>query len=292
MNNTVIAVIVTYNAGLDLEKNIEILSKHVGEIVIVDNGSNSETILMLNSLKSKAMVISLEKNMGIAYALNRGIEYGIEKGYEWILTLDHDSRIDSEMIENMLETYSSIDELEKNKIAMITPIHVEEKSYIGQGVNKNNSWKYVLTEITSGAMVKASYYKEFGLYDESLFIDLVDHDYCLKINKSGYKIIQVDSGVLIHNLGESIDKNILGIKITPTNHSPLRRYYMTRNRFYIWDKYKKDFSSWVLIDKRRFLTETAKVVLFEKEKVKKIKMTLRGIKDYKEGKKGDFYEHK
>ena len=80
-----------------------------------------------------------------------------------------------------------------------------------------------------------------------------NHDYCLSLNKGGFKIIQVNNAILIHNLGESIKKSVLGLKITPTNHSPLRRYYMSRNRRYIWDKYKEDFPEWILIDKRRFL---------------------------------------
>lgn len=290
MNNNVIAVIVTYNVGNEFLNSIKKLHENVGEIVVVDNGSKYETLNMLETLENKIKLIKLNENKGIAYALNRGVEYGIEKNYEWILTLDHDSTVNENMISNMISEYNNLDSDSKKKVVMITPVHVEEKYNNEKEHKEGTSFDYVLTEITSGALTKASYYKN-NMYDESLFIDLVDHDFCLNINKQGYKIIQVKSAILIHNLGESKEKNIAGVKVTPTNHSALRRYYMTRNRLYIWEKYKEDFSKWILVDKRRFLTETIKVVIFEKEKAKKLKMTLTGIKDYRGGKKGCYHKH-
>lgn len=286
MKNTM-AVIVTYNVGIEFVDKIEVLKNYVDKIVVVDNGSNSNTLKILKSLKDTIILTELNENKGIAYALNRGIEQGVRDGYEWILTLDHDSIVEKDMVSNMLKTYSAIDDKEKDKIVMITPIHIEEKKYNKELVSKNNAWKYVLTEITSGALTKASYYKN-NIYDEDLFIDLVDHDYCLNINKQGYKIIQVESAILIHNLGESVQRNILGMKVTPTNHNALRRYYMARNRFFIWNKYKDDFPEWIAKDKKRFISELAKVILFENNKVEKIKMTITGIKDYKKGIRGDF----
>ena len=177
------------------------------------------------------------------------------------------------------------------------PVHVEEKEYENNNIINNEEvasklYTEVLTEITSGALTKSSIYKNVGLYDEKLFIDLVDHDYCLALNKKGFKVIQVNSAVLIHNLGDSIKKSILGLKMIPTNHSPLRRYYMSRNRHYIWDKYKQDFPGWVLTDKRRFITENLKIILFENNKIEKLKYIREGIRDYKNNIFGEFKNNK
>ena len=258
--NSVSAVIITYNVENDFKNRINKLKGKVNEIIVVDNGSKAETISMLKELEKEITIIYLEKNKGIAYALNKGIKYSIEKGYDWILTLDHDSIVTDDMIKNMLKCYEGFDQELKEKVAMLVPVHVEEKEYENNNIINNEEvasklYTEVLTEITSGALTKSSIYKNVGLYDEKLFIDLVDHDYCLALNKKGFKVIQVNSAVLIHNLGDSIKKSILGLKMIPTNHSPLRRYYMSRNRHYIWDKYKQDFPGWVLTDKRRFITE-------------------------------------
>ena len=291
--NSVAAVIITYNVENDFENRVNKLKGKVDEIIVVDNGSNPETISMLKELEKEITIIYLEENKGIAYALNRGIKYSIDKGYDWVLTLDHDSIVTDDMIRNMLKCYESFAKELKEKVAMLVPIHVEEKEYQNSNVISNEEkfskpYIEVLTEITSGALTKAEIYKNVGLYDEKLFIDLVDHDYCLFLNKKGFKVIQVNSAVLIHNLGESVKKNILGLKMIPTNHSPLRRYYMSRNRLYIWDKYKEDFPGWVLTDKRRFMSENLKIILFEDRKIEKFKYIKKGIKDYKNNIFGEF----
>ena len=290
--NSVAAVIITYNVENDFKERINRLKGKVDEIIVVDNGSKAETINMLNELEKEVTVIYLEDNKGIASALNKGIKYSIEKGYNWILTLDHDSIITDNMIKNMLTCYEGLNNELKEKVAMLVPVHVEEKEYQnGSNINEekdSNSYIEVLTEITSGALTKAEIYKNVGMYDEKLFIDLVDHDYCLSLNKKGFKIIQVNNATLIHNLGESVKKSVLGLKMIPTNHSPLRRYYMSRNRHYIWDKYKEDFPSWVLTDKRRFITENLKIVLFEDNKIEKFKYIKKGIKDYRNNIFGKF----
>lgn len=294
--NSVAAVIITYNVENDFKKRINKLKGKVDEIIVVDNGSKDKTISMLKELEREITIIYLEENKGIAYALNKGINYSIKKGYNWILTLDHDSIITDDMIKNMLNCYESFDEDFKEKVAMLVPIHVEEKEYKSSDSNSSKvssvSYMEVLTEITSGALTKAEIYKNIGMYDEKLFIDLVDHDYCLYLNKKGFKIIQVKSAILIHNLGESVKKSLLGLKMTPTNHSPLRRYYMSRNRHYIWDKYKNDFPQWVLKDKRRFITENLKIILFEDSKIEKFKYIKNGIKDYKNNVFGAFKNNK
>ena len=295
--NSVSAVIITYNVENDFKNRINKLKGKVNEIIVVDNGSKAETISMLKELEKEITIIYLEKNKGIAYALNTGIKYSIEKGYDWILTLDHDSIVTDNMINNMLKCYEGFEEELKEKVAMLVPVHVEEKEHENNRVINNEevsskSYTEVLTEITSGALTKASIYKSVGLYDEKLFIDLVDHDYCLSLNKKGFKVIQVNSAILIHNLGESVKKSILGLKMIPTNHSPLRRYYMSRNRHYIWNKYKKDFPGWVLTDKRRFITENLKIVLFEDNKIEKFKYIREGIRDYKNNIFGEFKNNK
>ena len=271
--NSVAAIIITYNVENDFRLRINKLKGKVDEIIVVDNGSTNETINMLKALEDEITVIYLNENKGIASALN-------------------DSIVTEDMINNMLNCYKGLNSNLKEEVAMLVPIHVEEKEYnnssnINEGINLN-SYNEVLTEITSGALTKAKVYKDVAMYDEKLFIDLVDHDFCLNLNKKGYKILQVNSAVLVHNLGESEKKKVLGVTMIPTNHSALRRYYMSRNRHYIWDKYKEDFPKWVLTDKRRFITENLKIILFEDNKIEKFKYIKMGIRDYKNNIFGKF----
>lgn len=290
--NNVAAIIITYNVGEGFEQRVQNLKDKVEEIIIVDNGSSEKTLKILKKVEELATIIYLDKNNGIAYALNRGIEYALKKHYKWILTLDHDSEVTQDMIMNMLKCYNSLEVENQDKIAMLVPRHIEENDSKdnNRDENLNELYTEVLTEITSGSLTKAEVYSKYGMYDEKLFIDLVDHDYCLDLKQKGLHIIQVNSAILLHNLGETTKKKLLGVQLLPTNHSALRRYYMTRNRFYIWKKYKKIFPKWVLLDKRRFITETIKIILFEENKGEKLNFIKKGILDYRRNKFGEYSE--
>ncbi len=160
----VCAVIVSYNIGTDLLKCFNSIYNQVNEVVIVDNGSNMETISVLNGLEQlpNVKIFYNKENRGIAVALNQGVRYAINKGYDWVLTLDHDSKATPEMIERMLGAYNNLNDSEKNDTFIIVPRHVEERFH--KNINTYNQLKnnFVITEITSGNLVKTATYREIG----------------------------------------------------------------------------------------------------------------------------------
>ena len=48
--NDIITVIVTYNVGDSFRNNIDKIKEVVSEIIVVDNGSNEQTINMLREI--------------------------------------------------------------------------------------------------------------------------------------------------------------------------------------------------------------------------------------------------
>ncbi|MDP4090751.1 MAG: glycosyltransferase, partial [Bacillota bacterium] len=217
------AVIVTYNTGKEITTAAESVRSKVDELVIVDNGSDSETVKQLKGLQyeNKATVIYLDENKGIAKALNVAAQYALDNGYKWLLTLDDDSRVTENMITTMLQAYDGLEDSEKEKVAVIAPRHIEKGSSEYQEANKKEiELTRVLTEITSGNLVRLELLREAGYYKEEFFIDFVDHYFCLKLKRLGFDIIRVENAILLHSLGNSIPKSILGQKITVTNHSP------------------------------------------------------------------------
>ena len=236
--------------------------------------------------KKKIEVIFNEENLGIATALNIGVREALNQGYNWILTMDQDSKASSNMVEKMLEVYNKIDERERKEILSIFPNFVDERIQSIEENSNMDSYEYVDADITSGNLLRAEVFDKVGFFDDSLFIDLVDTDFCMRLNEKNIKMIKVRDAILYHSLGESQSvKSIFG-KFNTSNHSALRRYYMTRNRFYTWEKYK-DLNSFTLNrDKSLFKKEFVKIILGEKDKVNKIKMVFKGYKDYKKGIRG------
>ena len=284
------ALIVTYNCGEDVYNTINSVISKVEELVIVDNGSDRETIEALNKYRehSNVTVLLNKVNLGIAKALNVGVCYAAEKGYEWILTLDDDSIVTENMLDIMMKAYEKLDEIESEKVAILAPKHIEKVVSFDKHIADENNLTItkVNTEITSGNLVKLKALKEIGMYKEEYFIDFVDHYLCLALRRKGYEIVRIEEAILLHSLGVSEPKVILGKAITVTNHSPLRRYYMTRNRLNMWKEFNKEFPAWVKEDKVRFVNETIKIVIYEQQKFKKLKMIIKGIKAYKKGKYG------
>ena len=286
----VAAIIVSYNPDKNLLDSVNLLISQVEKIIIVDNGSIEEKRKDISSIKDidneRIEIIFNEENLGIATALNIGVREALKQGFNWILTMDQDSKASKDMVEKMFEVYNNIDEKERKSILSIFPNFVDERI---QSIEENsvmNTYEYVDADITSGNLVNAEVFDKVGFFDDSLFIDLVDTDFCMRLNEKNIKMIKVRDAILYHSLGESQSvKSIFG-KFNTSNHSALRRYYMTRNRFYIWEKYK-DLNSFTLNrDKKLFKKEFIKIILGEKDKVNKIKMVFKGYKDYKKGIRG------
>lgn len=284
MNNNVCCSIVTYNCDNDFINTFNSVVNQVDKVIIIDNGSEDETIEILKDLQKRFNIelVLCKKNIGIASALNIGIDYAKKNKYDWILTLDHDSILDKCMVENLLKAYNELSEIEKEKVVSLLPRYIEAGLNIEEQLEvKKDEIAYVKCGITSGNLVKMEIFEKVGEFDDKLFIDFVDFDLCFRIIEKGYAIIEVSNAILYHTVGNVKEAKILGKHTIYSNHSPIRRYYITRNRRYCWDRYKEVDKEFIENDKKNDLREIIKVVLFEEEKFLKIKMVIKGILDYK-----------
>lgn len=293
INNSVCCVIVTYNIGEKFYNCFNSIYTQVEQVVIVDNGSTKETLNVLDEISrsTTAKVIYNNENLGIAAALNKGIKFAEKNNYEWVLTMDNDSVSTEGMVEAMLNTYSSISDDEKSIVATIFPNYIEMgiasvKEEQVKSDKKPNGYEYIKVEVASGNLVRTEVFNKVGYFKEELFIDLVDNDFCFRVLELGLKHIKAYNAVLLHSLGESRKKKLLFVSITSTNHSYIRRYYITRNRLYIWRRYKNIVPEIISEDKVVFIREIIKIMLLENDKYKKLKMIKKGYKDFKNNKFG------
>lgn len=286
------AGIVTYNPDLNrLHENINAILPQVELVFLVDNGSKNIDELENAFIEKKVVLIKNKENLGIAAALNKIMEYSIDYGYEWTLTLDQDSVVPDNMIEEY-EKYT-----EEEMIAMIVPVIFDRTmSIIDVNGKLTQNFEYVENAITSGTLMNNQIWKEVKGFEEKLFIDYVDFDYCMKVRLANYRILRVNTVKLLHELGNaseikvfhylgklfhrypSLAKKFMDMRYT-TNHSPIRVYYVTRNQYYYMNKYKE------YIDVKR-LKRGMKIawivkLIFEKQRIKKWKAIRQGIKDGK-----------
>ena len=261
------AGIITYNPDIELlRKNLNSIYNQVENVVVFDNGSsNQHQIVDLLLDFDNCDLITESQNKGIAYALNRVCDWSVNKGYNWILTLDQDSLSPHNLI-NVLSKYTGKD------IAIVSP-NINYKNNEAFCIKSDKESEEVNWVITSASLTNLSVWKEIHGFDEWLFIDGVDFDYCLRANKMGYKVIRSYETELFHELGNLRCIKLFGKVIYVTNHSAIRKYYMSRNAVYL--RYK-------LNEGNPFRTITKyiiKILFFEKNKISKFSSVIRGVSD-------------
>lgn len=281
-------VVVLYNPDDSVKDNINSYIDSLDVLYVVDNSSYN------NSKKFKGKKIKYiynGENLGIAAALNVGARNAIYDGYEWLLTMDQDSCFDKSNVDKMVEFLVRVKDdnfvreiinTEYEEIGLISPFHFTS-------IEVNNDPKGIdspLNVMTSGNIINLKAYEKIGGFKDWFFIDAVDFDYCLNLRNYNYAILRLNYIKLNHNLGTPIFKKILFKQMYSLNHSPIRRYYMVRNRHYLNDLYKKDFPDYCKLELSRTRREAIKIVLCEKDKIKKLSAMFRGYIDYKKGIKG------
>ncbi len=270
-------VVVLYNPDKEVITNVRSYADQIEKLYITDNSDvkNPEVIDSLKAL-TRTEYIDCRGNHGIAYAQNVAAKKALREGYQWLLTMDQDSRASAKMI-TVLKDF-----IEKNDSSRFGIVSAYHKNKWERNINIRREYKQVLETMSSGNMLNLSAYRETGLFKEKLFIDMVDYEYCLRLNKKGYKVIVVNESVLYHNPGniQQKDNAIL------YSHNPERFYYYVRNNFYVLHKYNKDFPNWVN-ERRKFLRELyRKTFLYEDKRAKRLYYFMKGYMHFKRGRYG------
>lgn len=260
------AGIVTFNPDINLlKRNILSIKNQVSKVFIFDNFSQNARQIQLLSENYNCRVILCKENKGIAYALNKLCEAAKKEGFRWILTLDQDSVSPPGIID-------SLSKIDNEKVAVIGPniIYKENEAYVDKSIHGKKEVDWI---ITSGSLTNLSIWEQLDGFDNNMFIDGVDRDYCLRAKRENYKIIKDYDVCIIHRLGNLKCRKFFGRTIYVTNHSESRKYYMVRNSIYLWKKLK-------LKNPYKYILKIIiKTLLFEENVMPKLKAIIKGIRD-------------
>lgn len=290
------AIIVSYFPTEDLVINVGEVSSSFSRVVIVDNTPELSEF-QLSLFKRISSIHNVEvlfnnKNLGMSIALNMASDILYENGFRYTLLLDQDSFLSKKDIEALLllimETKAGIVSPKiatKNFDSNATYV-TEFNKFLIKKLPVNDKPLKVMFNITSGSLVDLYMWKEIGGYDENLFIEYVDTEFALRANTSGYDVLISPNATLIQEYGAMTKKKFFGKYYYPTNHSPLRYYYQCRNRLYVSRKYIFKYPSFVLFDFASFVKNSFLVMIFEEDKLDKLKFSIIGFIDFFLGKMG------
>lgn len=295
-------LIITFNPQPDFFSALAFFYTQLDQLILVDNGSNPEARRQMEQeaqrRKSSLVVLFNETNLGIATALNQGFKWAIEKGFDCLLTFDQDSYPATGMVPIMLEVYST--HSKDGRLAVVAPVVMDPLVNIqARFLRPKNRLLYervscdghvlenVTYVITSGSLYNLAAYQQIGPFRDDFFIDYVDTEYCLRAKQCGYRIEVACNARLNHRQGERQKRSVWGQDHYPTFHSPLRWYFKSRNRIPMLRKYALRFPHWFLYEVVATFYGFLKMLLFEPQKLAKLRAFFLGTLDGIRGRMGN-----
>lgn len=199
-------------------------SKLIYEIIVVDNNSKDNSKQIINDKYSeKVKYISLSENIGFGRANNEGIQ--IAKGRN-IFLLNPDTILENNGIK-ILSDY--LDDNRKvgvvggnllNEDGSPQPSYTHFYPSINLEIvklfhlvflfkndfyNETTTPKFVKTVYGAAMMVRKSVIQEVGGFDPRFFMYAEEDEWCHRIKKAGYKIVNIPQCVITHLDGRSFE---------------------------------------------------------------------------------------
>ncbi len=276
-------VVVLYHPGEELLENIASYAGQLDVLFAIDNSEGDTPIPALNLRESGNVIhVANGRNLGVAAALNRGARLALEHGCDYLLTMDQDSSAAPGMVAELL---ACLDGPAASPIGIVAPCLVTKP---GQEQSSVTCCEEVPVAMTSGNLLNLAAFRSVGPFMEELFVDFVDIEYCLRLRKKGFRIVRANRALLRHSVGRLLKFRLFSRDLYLTSHSPLRKYYKTRNRFFVADIYRDSFPAFCRADRARFLLELVRLLFFEDGKKEKLAMIRKGYADYRTGRMGRY----
>jgi rhamnosyltransferase len=286
----VCAVLVTFHPDSELPTRLGSITRQVGAVVMVDNGSaDAELAMLRDSATDPAVELVLNsENLGLARALNIGMQHAAALGYSWVLLLDQDSRVDGDMVKTLMAVHESFPD--KEHLAIIGSGFRERHRRSPKAVKLEscgNEWDEVDTIITSGSLLSLRAFSHVGPFREDFFIDYVDTEYCGRARANGYRVVKTRRPLMSHSIGKPTQHRLLWMKKWTSNHSADRRYYIARNHtVMVRESGRYPLGSWALVSFLGCMTAFKRITLYEQSKGSKIAAVFLGWWDGVQGHMG------
>lgn len=285
----VTAVVVLYNPDVAfVVRLLQSLSGQVETTILADNSEESCKQSIDHLLTAAVQYLWMGGNLGLGAAHNRGITRAFADGADYVLLLDQDSLPSEQMVLSLLcGAQKYLQNHPQEKLGAIGPSYNDANGQeqspfvildgwrIRRAEDSAGEFVKVVHLISSGTLIPHSAIEVVGPMNEELFIDYVDSEWCWRASHCGLTLLGYKNATMEHCLGdESI--RLLGKSITL--RSPLRCYYTMRNGVWLL---RQPFVPlrWSVADALRLLGMFVLFSVFSRQRVKSVKMMIRGLVD-------------
>lgn len=270
--------VILYNPDANIVENVASYIEYLDALYVIDNQNGKDVVdILFQKYQEKIIAIKHDENMGISYSLNEVLNF-VKGKFDLLLTMDQDSCF----LESSMARYKQ--EIKNFDWNRTLAVGASIKTYdFKEPVYDNSLWKNAVNIITSGNIVSVKNALAIGGYDEDLFIDEVDSDFCFRGIKAGYEIYTNVSGIyLLHSLGNPSYHKYFGHVTKVQNHNKIRKYYIFRNRLVVLFRHGRIMGvkrCWNQYIKANF-DLIRDVIFFEDDKIAKMKYIGLAVNDF------------
>lgn len=220
MKQKVCIIVLNYNGKdclIDTLSSLRVLEYSEKRVIVVDNHSEDESLLLAQEKFPECEYIALEKNFGFAYGMNRGIEKALSyKETEAVWLFNYDAVADKKSLTELVK----VSVAQENK-SLLSPVILNEKGEHWFAGGKINQWRMRSEHITQkpkdavretgfltgcALFIPRNIIQEIGLLDERYFLYYEDADYSERAKKKNIKRIVVRDASVIHLEKSSFNK--------------------------------------------------------------------------------------
>lgn len=282
----VVVIIINYQTSHLIQKLIDSINESNIDvsILVVDNATTEESYNELLAIIDKRLeIIRSKKNLGFAGGINYALKYIIENNpkFDYFFLLNPDAFSTDNLISDLTQV------LDSNKdAAAISPqiLHLNGSPWYTGGMIRFTQGQifnqtidetkcqneFFFVDVFCGCAVLLDFKKviEAGMFNDDLFMYFDEADLSIRLKQNGHKILYSPCHKILHD-----------VSYTTRKISHLKTYYMTRNKFIVFNK---DMS---LYNKLYFLLHEFLYHL-KNRRLKNAYYHIKGYYDFLKGKSG------
>ena len=192
------------------------------EVIVVDNGSEDETVPTVHQLFPWVTLIENGENLGFCKGNNAGLRHVLEGNFDYVLLLNSDTKVLPNLLTELVGAMRSDPRI---AIAGAKNLLMENPSYTW-GKYGQVTWGPMLVKtvgrfapdwqlqeplkdvdwvIANGCMIGREPLLKVGLFDEDFWQCNEDVDWSYRARKAGYRVVYVDRAAILHKGGSSAD---------------------------------------------------------------------------------------
>lgn len=223
MNKKVYIIVLNWNGKedtLDCLASLRSTDYENYQTVLVDNGSEDDSVRAVKEKFPEVEVVETGKNLGFAGGNNVGIEYAMKAGADYVFLINNDTTVHPDYLKELVAVAESDPKIGAAGSKIYYHSEPERIWFAGGTVNWlcNKGEHIGLNEVDKGQydeikevgyltgcalLVKREVIEKIGVLEDDYFLYYEDTDFSLRVHNAGYKTVYVPKSKIYHKVSRS-----------------------------------------------------------------------------------------